>query len=54
MKKLILSSLMFATLLVSLASCSDDTNSGGASCFNGLNEMTVINGLIFLLVITGK
>ena len=24
------------------------------SCFSGLNEMTVINGLIFLLVITGK
>jgi hypothetical protein len=38
MKKLILSSLILATLLVSLASCSDDTNAGGASCFNGLKD----------------
>jgi len=38
MKKLILSSLLLATLIVSLASCSDDTNAGGTSCFNGIKD----------------
>ena len=36
MKKLILSSLIIAGLALSFTSCDDETNTGGASCFNGL------------------
>ncbi len=38
MKKLILSSLIFASLALSFTSCDDDTGTGGVSCFNGIQD----------------
>lgn len=38
MKKLILSSLIFASLVLSFTSCDDDTGTGGVSCFNGIQD----------------
>lgn len=38
MKKLILSSLIIASIALSFTSCDDETNAGGASCFNGLQD----------------
>ncbi len=40
MKKLILSSLLITALALSFAGCADDTGSGGASCFNGIQDGT--------------
>lgn len=38
MKKLILSTLFFASLALSFTSCDDDTGTGGVSCFNGIKD----------------
>ncbi len=38
MKKLILSSLIFASLALSFTSCDDETGTGGVSCFNGIQD----------------
>lgn len=38
MKKLILSSLIFASLALSFTSCDDETGTGGVSCFNGIKD----------------
>ena len=38
MKKFILSSLILASLTLSMASCDDETNAGGVSCFNGIKD----------------
>ncbi len=40
MKKLILFSLIFTGLAFSFTSCDDDTGTGGASCFNGIQDGT--------------
>ena len=38
MKKLIVSSLILVSFVFGFTSCSDDTNSSGASCFNGIKD----------------
>ena len=38
MKKLIISSLILVSFVFGFISCSDDTNSSGASCFNGIKD----------------
>ncbi len=38
MKRIILTSFILGTLTFGFTSCDDDTNSGGASCFNGIQD----------------
>ena len=38
MKKIILSSLIIASLVLTITSCDDETNAGGVSCFNGIKD----------------